>query len=275
MNSPRQSSAALPRENLHLSALPPHVEPEHARRIAGAFDRVRDRIATAAARSGRPAQCVTLLAVTKAFGPETIAAAVAAGQRCFGENYVQEATAKMAVLAQPGRIDPAAAKDIVWHFIGPIQSNKTRAIAAQFAWVQSIDRASIAQRLARQRDEQIACPAGPLDVLLEVNVSGESTKSGVSPDALRELSEAVCALAPLRLRGLMAIPQPGLAPAAQRAAFARLRALFDATRAGLLLAHGAVQFDTLSMGMSDDFEAAILEGSTMVRIGSALFGARK
>ncbi len=225
--------------------------------LRGAFERVRERIRAAAERSGRAADSVQLLAVSKTFGPEVVAAAAALGQRRFGENYAQEALAKMDRLAEAGPLE--------WHCIGPLQSNKTRLVAARFDWVQSLERASIAQRLSAQRPPALA----PLQVLLEVNISGEASKSGVAPEALPELAERVAALPQLCLRGLMAIPPPGLAPGEQRANFERLRELFEAQRARY------PQTDTLSMGMSADFEEAIAAGSTLVRVGSALFGERQ
>ncbi|AAZ98371.1 Protein of unknown function UPF0001 [Thiobacillus denitrificans ATCC 25259] len=216
---------------------------------------VRGRIAAAAARAGRDPASVELLAVSKAFGAAAVRALAGAGQRAFGENYLQEALVKQAALADLA---------LDWHFIGPIQSNKTRPIAENFGWVHSVDRLKIAQRLSAQR------PLGlpPLNVCIEVNVSGEASKGGASPDALPELVEAVARLPGLRLRGMMTIPAPTHDFDAQRAAFRRLRELFD----GLRERHA---LDTMSMGMSADLEAAILEGATIVRVGTALFGERK
>jgi pyridoxal phosphate enzyme (YggS family) len=194
------------------------------------------------------ARGVTLLAVSKGQSAERIQEAVAAGQEAFGENYVQEALAKMQVL--PG---------LEWHLIGPLQSNKTRAAAEHFAWVQTLDREKIAQRLSEQRPERL--PA--LNVLIQVNVSGEASKSGVAPAEVEKLAAAVAALPRLRLRGLMAIPEPG----ADRSRFHEAKLLFERLK-------GRFGFDTLSMGMSDDMELAIAEGSTMVRVGTAIFGAR-
>ena len=200
-----------------------------------------------------------MLAVSKTFPAEAVVEAVAAGQRAFGENYLQEALDKMQEVA---RLQPDA--PVSWHFIGPIQSNKTRPIAASFQWVHTVERLKIAQRLSEQRPPEL----GPLDICLQVNISGEASKSGASPDELLVLAQAVAALPNLRLRGLMAIPEATSDQAAQRAAFARLRTLFEGLRAsGLAL-------DTLSMGMSGDLPAAIAEGATIVRIGSAIFGAR-
>lgn len=237
--------------------------------LGGTFERVRARIEAALARARRSPGSAKLLAVSKAFGPAAVAAAAALGQRAFGENYVQEALAKMEALSGAG-VGP-----LEWHFIGPIQSNKTRAIAERFAWVESLDRLAIARRLSAQRPPALP----PLEVLLEVNISGEASKSGVAPADVAALALQVAALPRLRLRGLMAVPRAGLAPEEQHEVFARLRALFDAVGAqlaGAPPATGATAplWDTLSMGMSADFEAAIAEGSTLVRVGSALFGAR-
>lgn len=202
---------------------------------------------------------VELLAVSKTFPAEAVLEAIAAGQRAFGENYLQEGVEKIAAVA---RAQPEG--KIAWHFIGPIQSNKTRPIATHFDWVHTVERLKIAQRLSEQRPPEL----GPLNVCLQVNISGEATKSGATPAELPELARQVAALPNLRLRGLMAIPEPQTDPALQRAAFARLRKLGEALRTGGLMV------DTLSMGMSGDMEAAILEGATIVRIGSAIFGTR-
>ncbi|MFC0669731.1 YggS family pyridoxal phosphate-dependent enzyme [Azotobacter chroococcum] len=214
--------------------------------------KVRARIREAAQASGRDPQDVQLLAVSKTKPANDLREAFACGQRDFGENYLQEALAKQAELADLA---------LTWHFIGPIQSNKTRAIAEHFAWVHAVDRLKIAQRLSEQRPTDLP----PLNLCLQVNVSGEASKSGCAPAELAELARAVAELPNLRLRGLMAIPEPTDDPTAQRAAFARLRELKD----GL-----GLDLDTLSMGMSHDLEAAIAEGATWVRIGTALFGAR-
>lgn len=226
--------------------------------------RVNERISTAARAVSRDRHTITLLAVSKTFGPEAVLAAARAGQRAFGENYVQEAVDKIDALAARAAAGETAATGLQWHFIGPLQSNKTRPIAERVDWVHSIDRLKIAQRLSEQR------PAGrePLNVLLQVNISGEASKSGVAPADLAALAGAVAALPRLRLRGLMAIPEPEADPARQRLPLARMRALFDELRRDL------PQIDTLSMGMSADLEAAIAEGSTLVRVGTALFGAR-
>lgn len=226
--------------------------------------RVNERISTAAQAVSRDRREITLLAVSKTFGSEAVLAAVRAGQCAFGENYVQEAVDKIAALARLAQAGEPAAAGLQWHFIGPIQSNKTRPIAEHLDWVHSIDRLKIAQRLSEQR------PAArpPLDVLLQVNISGEASKSGVAPDELPALAQAVAALPRLRLRGLMAIPEPDDDPQRRRLPLARMRALFEQLRTGL------PQLDTLSMGMSADLEAAVAEGSTLVRIGTAIFGAR-
>jgi pyridoxal phosphate enzyme (YggS family) len=217
---------------------------------------VRERIAAAARAAGRESGEIALLAVSKTFAAGAVRAAHAAGQRDFGENYVQEAMEKIAALSD---------LPLCWHFIGPIQSNKTRAIAEHFDWVHSVDRVKIAQRLAESR------PAGrePLDICLQVNSSGEQSKSGVTPEALRPLAEAVRTLPRLRLRGLMAIPEPGDDLSLQRSRFAGLRLLLEQLNAA------GFGLDTLSMGMSQDLEAAVLEGATIVRVGTAIFGERK
>jgi pyridoxal phosphate enzyme (YggS family) len=228
------------------------------------LQQVHARVERAARAAGRDPQAITLVAVSKTFGADRIREALAAGQHRFGENYVQEAVAKIDQIACTQGRHPAE-----WHFIGPIQSNKTRELAERFDWVQSVDRLKVAQRLSQQR------PADrpPLNVLLQVNVSGETTKHGAAPDEVAELGRQVARLARLRLRGLMAIPEPTPDPVRQRASFARLRLLLDQLRRELPAA--AVDLDTLSMGMSDDLEAAVAEGSTMVRVGTAIFGARK
>ena len=225
--------------------------------IAVKLQQVRERIAVACAAAQRPVQSVTLLAVSKTFGADAVREAHAAGRSAFGENYVQEALAKIAALAG---LSPA----LEWHMIGPLQSNKTREVAAAFDWVHSIDRLKIAERLSAQRPPGLP----PLQVCLQVNVSGETSKSGVAPAALAALAHAVAALPNLRLRGLMSIPEPATDTAAQRAPHCLLRGLFEALRReGLAL-------DTLSMGMSADLEAAISEGATIVRVGTAIFGSR-
>lgn len=227
--------------------------------IAGNLQAVEATIQTACSAAGRGRNEVQLLAVSKTFPAEAVVEAMAVGQRAFGENYLQEALDKMQEVA---RLQPDA--PVSWHFIGPIQSNKTRPIAAHFNWVHTVDRLKIAQRLSEQRPPE----QGALDICLQVNISGEASKSGAGEAELPELARQVAALPNLRLRGLMAIPEASNDPAQQRAAFARLRGLFEDLRAdGLAL-------DTLSMGMSGDLQAAIAEGATIVRIGSAIFGAR-
>ena len=225
--------------------------------IADNVARVQARIAQACSAAGRPVETVTLLAVSKRLPATAIEAARAAGLRRFGENLVQEGVEKIAALRSS--TDP-----IEWHLIGPLQSNKTRLAAEHFDWVHSIDRLKVAERLSEQR------PAGlpPLQVCLQVNISGEATKSGVEPAALDALAARVATLPRLRLRGLMAIPEPVAGFDAQRVPHRALRRLFEAqTARGHAL-------DTLSIGMSDDLEAAIAEGSTLVRVGTAIFGNR-
>ncbi|MDR9439954.1 MAG: YggS family pyridoxal phosphate-dependent enzyme [Halomonas sp.] len=219
----------------------------------------RTRLADALNAAGRPADAARLLAVSKTKPAALIREAWHLGQREFGENYVQEALDKQAELAE---LEP-----IVWHFIGPLQSNKTRDVAEHFAWVHSVDREKIARRLNDQRPEAL----GPLDICLQVNISDETSKSGVSLEALPALAEAVQAMPRLRLRGLMAIPAPAEGPEdAQRAPFARLREALEALRERFPEA----PLDTLSMGMTADLEVAVLEGATLVRLGTAIFGER-
>ena len=204
-----------------------------------------------------------LLAVSKTHPIEHVVEGLSAGQRAFGENYVQEAVHKMDALVQLAGV--AQAREIEWHLIGALQGNKTRVVAERFDWVQTIEREKIAQRLSAQRPD--ARPS--LNVLVQVNVSGEASKSGVDPRSAQALARAVAELPRLRLRGFMAIPEPTEDVAQQRARFRTLRELFDDARAQ------GLELDTLSMGMSDDLEAAIAEGATMVRIGTAIFGARE
>jgi pyridoxal phosphate enzyme (YggS family) len=227
--------------------------------IADKLAQVNARIASACAAAGRPVQSVTLLAVSKTFGSAAIEAAHAAGQHRFGENYVQEALEKIAALA--GLVPPPE-----WHLIGPLQSNKTRVVAETFDWVHSLDRLKIAERLSAQRPTHLA----PLSVCLQVNVSGEATKGGLAPAEVAGVAHAVAALPRLRLRGLMAIPEVADEGdlEAQRRPHRALRALFDSLR------RDGLALDTLSAGMSGDLEAAILEGATLVRVGSAIFGGR-
>ncbi|MHB8786439.1 MAG: YggS family pyridoxal phosphate-dependent enzyme [Thauera sp.] len=223
--------------------------------IAERLQAVCARIEAAEAASGRPCAGVRLLAVSKTWPAEAVREAALAGQQAFGENYVQEGVDKAEALRELG---------LEWHFIGPLQSNKTRAVANAFDWVHSIDRLRIAERLSAQRDVHLP----PLNVCIQVNVSGEASKSGVAPDAVAALALDVATLPQLRLRGLMCIPEPTEDLALLRARFALLRSLRDELNArGLGL-------DTLSMGMSHDIEAAIAEGATIVRVGTAIFGER-
>jgi PLP dependent protein len=225
--------------------------------IADNVSLVHERIARACLEAARPVQSVTLLAVAKTFGADAVREAFAAGEHRFGENYVQEGVDKIAALAD-------LRERIEWHLIGPLQSNKTRVVAEQFDWVHSVDRLKIAQRLAEQRPAHLA----PLQICLQVNISGEASKSGLRADEVPAIAHAVAALPRLALRGLMAIPEPAADVAAQRAPHRALRELLEHLRAdGLML-------DTLSIGMSADLEAAIAEGATIVRVGTAIFGAR-
>jgi hypothetical protein len=225
--------------------------------VIGNLQQVHSRIARACAAAGRPVDSVTLLAVSKTFGADAVREAFAAGQRAFGENYVQEALDKIAALAD-------LRSQIEWHLIGPLQSNKTRPVAEAFDWVHSVDRLKIAQRLSEQRPPD----RPPLQLCLQVNISGEASKSGLAPDEVPAVARAVAALPRVRLRGLMAIPEPAGDEAAQRAPHRALRALLAT------LNDQGVMLDTLSMGMSADLEAAIAEGATMVRVGTAIFGGR-
>ncbi|AJY44247.1 YggS family pyridoxal phosphate-dependent enzyme [Burkholderia humptydooensis] len=225
--------------------------------LAARFASVHRRIDDAARAAGRDPRAVTLLAVSKTFPADAVRAAHAAGQRAFGENYVQESIDKIDTLAD-------LRAELEWHFIGPLQSNKTRPVAERFDWVHTVDRLKIAQRLSGQRPAHLP----PLNVCVQVNISGEASKSGVAPADAAELARAVAALPALRLRGLMAIPEPATDPEAKRAPHRALHALLEQLRAG------GLALDTLSMGMSDDLEAAVAEGATIVRIGTAIFGAR-
>lgn len=224
--------------------------------IAANLQAVRERIARAAAAAERSPDSVHLLAVSKTCDAARLRDAWQAGQRAFGENFVQEALAKAHELTHLG---------IEWHFIGPLQSNKTRQVAEFFAWVHSIERERIAQRLNDARPAHLP----PLNVLIQINVSGEASKSGVAPGMERDLAAAIRRMPRLRLRGLMAIPEPTPDTALQRTRFALLRQLKEKLQAD------DSGIDTLSMGMSDDLEAAISEGATIVRVGTAIFGTRK
>jgi len=220
--------------------------------VTTAYSGILSRIQAAAAAAGHAAR---LLAVSKTQPAAAVRALAAEGQRAFGENYVQEALAKQRELSD---------LDLEWHLIGPLQSNKCREVASHFDWLQSLDRGKLIEPLNRFRPAERV----PLNVLIQVNIDAEASKSGCAPGQVPALADAVAAAPRLRLRGLMAIPQPSPDAAVRAAAFARMRALFDATRAR----HAGV--DTLSLGMSDDFEQAIAAGATLVRIGTALFGAR-
>jgi PLP dependent protein len=225
--------------------------------IEGKLQQVRQRIASACVAAQRPVQSVTLLAVSKTFPAEAVREAHDAGQRAFGENYVQEALAKIEAL-------PALRPTTEWHLIGPLQSNKARQVARVFDWVHSVDRLKVAERLSAQRPPDRA----PLQVCLQVNISGEASKSGAAPADVPALARAVAALPGLRLRGLMSIPEPVEGFDARREPHRRLREMFEALRAE------GLELDTLSMGMSVDLEAAIAEGATIVRVGTAIFGTR-
>lgn len=214
------------------------------------------RIARAARGAGRDPAAVRLVAVSKTHPAAAIEQAWRAGQAAFGENYVQEAAEKMRALA---------ALPLEWHLVGPLQSNKTRAVAASFHWVHTIESERTARRLSEQRSGALA----PLNVLVQVNVSGETSKSGVPPREAAALARSVAALPRLALRGLMAVPEPTPDTDLQRSRFRELKELFEALR------RGGLPLDTLSMGMSDDMEAAIVEGATLVRIGTAIFGPRE
>ncbi|MEZ0307630.1 MAG: YggS family pyridoxal phosphate-dependent enzyme [Ramlibacter sp.] len=223
--------------------------------IGNNLQRVRERIASACAGAQRPVEEVTLLAVSKTFGPDAVREAFAGGQLAFGENYIQEAVEKMALLQD---------LPLQWHCIGPIQSNKTRLVATHFDWAHTVDRLKIAERLSQQRPEGMA----PLQVCIQVNVDGGATKSGVAPQELPSLAHEVAQLPGIVLRGLMTLPEPAADFAAQKAVHLRARDLFDELRAS------GLAVDTLSMGMTADLEAAIAAGSTMVRVGTAIFGGR-
>lgn len=237
--------------------------------VAAALARVREDIARFAERHGRAADSVELLAVSKTKPVEAIARAIEAGQRAFGENYVDEALGKIATLggsAAPGNDASPSADALRWHYVGTIQSRRCEAIAEHFDWAHGVDREKIARRLSERRPEALP----PLDVCIQLNLDGEASKGGVGPDGLEALAERCAELPGIRLRGLMTIPAPREGFDAQRRAFAAVRERFEALRAG---GHDAL--DTLSMGMSGDLEAAIAEGATIVRVGTAVFGARE
>ncbi len=220
---------------------------------------VQARIAAACAASGRSADSVQLLAVSKTFTADDVRQVAACGQRDFGENYIQEGVDKITALQ-------GGAQALVWHCIGPMQSNKTKLVAEHFDWAHTVDRLKIAQRLSDQRPAQLP----PLNVCLQVNIDGGETKSGIAPTEVLALAAEVAKLPHLVLRGLMTIPDPVEGFDAQVAVHAKARALFDEVKAALNLP----QFDTLSMGMTGDLEAAVQAGSTMVRVGTAIFGGR-
>jgi pyridoxal phosphate enzyme (YggS family) len=228
--------------------------------ISSNLQAVRGSIDAAAKSVLRNGGDVSLLAVSKTFGPDAVLEAAQEGQRAFGENYLQEALDKMSSLQEM-----APELKLEWHFIGPIQSNKTKPIAEHFDWVHSVEREKIAQRLSAQRPPHLS----PLNICLQVNISGEASKSGVAPEDVLPLAQAVAALPNLKLRGLMAIPVPAEDFESQRHPFAALRALFEQLKAA------GLPVDTLSMGMSADMQAAIAEGATIVRIGTAIFGERR
>ena len=224
--------------------------------VASSLQAVKDRIARAAQSAGRHPDEITLLAASKTHHAERVREAWHAGQTIFGENYLQEALAKMPALAE---------LPIEWHFIGPIQSNKTRRIAENFSWVHSVDRVKIADRLSKDRSDSLP----PLQICLQVNVSGEESKSGVAPEEVADMAAHVVCLPRLKLRGLMAVPELTISTALQRSQFHILRDLFDR------LKRDGYELDTLSMGMSEDLDTAIAEGATMVRVGTAIFGPRR
>lgn len=224
--------------------------------IAQSLEKIRNRVTVLERRYERAPGDVRVLAVSKTMPPDAVLAALEIGQRDFGENHVQDALAKLDTLAH---------LDLIWHFIGPIQSNKTRVVASRFHWVHSVDRAKIAHRLNEQRPENLPL----LNVCIQVNMSGESSKSGVQPDQVEALAQVVSELPRLRLRGLMTLPKPCEDLDEQRRPFAALRRISEALNAR------DFELDTLSMGMTNDMEAAIAEGATIIRIGTAIFGARK
>jgi PLP dependent protein len=242
--------------------------------IAQNLQRVRSQLQTACQHSGRPATAVQLLAVSKTQALQAVLDAIDAGQRDFGENYVQEGVAKIQALRQRlAEPRQPATQPVTWHLIGPLQSNKTRTVAEHFDWVQSVDRLKVAQRLSEQRPPEL----GPLQVCVQVNIDGGANKSGVPLFEALPLATALQQLPRLRLRGLMVIPEPATDSIAARGPLVQAKALFDQMAVAL---HGSVEaaarqgFDTLSMGMSADLEAAVASGSTMVRVGTAIFGAR-
>lgn len=224
--------------------------------ISANLQAVLARIGEAARRCGRQPEEISLLAVSKTWPGSYVQEAARAGQKAFGENYVQEGVDKVRETALP---------DLEWHFIGPLQSNKTRLVAEAFQWVHSVDRLKIAERLSQQRPAHLP----PLQICLQVNISNEDSKSGVPEEDVASLAQQIAYLPRLKLRGLMTIPAPAPEFAQQRAPFRRLRELYEE------LNRNGFELDTLSMGMSNDIEAAIAEGSTLVRVGTAIFGERK
>lgn len=243
-----------------MPVTPPDAqEPDTPDALQMRLAEVKSRVAAAAFTSGRSPESVRLLAVSKTFGAPIVAQAARLGQTCFGENYVQEGVAKIQALSQQSHLPK-----LEWHFIGPIQSNKTRLIAEHFDWVQSLERLSVAQRLSNQRPPNLP----DLQVLIQVNISAEPSKSGVTVQEALDLAGAVANLPRLCLRGIMAIPQAGMSDQAQQACFGQMQQLWQT------LKQQFARVDTLSMGMSADFEQAIAAGSTMVRVGSAIFGER-
>ena len=237
--------------------------------IVSKLAHVHSRIAQACARAARDVASVQLLAVSKTFGADAVRQAAAAGQRAFGENYVQEALDKMAQLRASS--DGADLGGVQWHCIGPLQSNKTRAVAEHFDWVHSVDRLKIAQRLSEQRPAHLP----PLQVCLQINVDGGANKAGAAPEDALALAQAVALLPRLQLRGVMSIPEPAIEYEAQCALHTRARAVFDQIKAAADNgAAGLERFDTLSLGMTADLDAAIAAGSTIVRVGTGIFGGR-
>ena len=236
--------------------------------IARSLQLVLDRIHAACIAAGRDPSSVRLLAVSKTFGADDVTQAVLAGQRAFGENYIAEGVAKIEALSGWQQAQPSGQGEALeWHCIGPVQGNKTRLLAEHFDWVQSVDRLKIAQRLSEQRPPALP----PLQICLQVNVDGGANKSGVAPEDVPGLAQEVARLPRLVLRGLMAIPEPAIDFAAACALHAKTKAIFDQLNAAGVL---ALPMDTLSMGMTADLEAAIHAGSTMVRVGTAIFGGR-
>ncbi|MDR0225772.1 MAG: YggS family pyridoxal phosphate-dependent enzyme [Burkholderiaceae bacterium] len=234
--------------------------------IENKLQQIRERMAHACGQAGRPAADVQLLAVSKTFGADAVREAVLAGQRSFGENYIQEAVEKIAAVRAMGL---AGGQDLQWHCIGPIQSNKTRLVAEHFDWVQTVDRLKIAERLSAQRPEGLA----PLQVCIQLNVDGGETKAGVPVEQALDLARAIVALPRLVLRGVMSIPDEAAGFEAQRALHRRATDAFEVLRASGL--PGLEHLDTVSMGMTGDLEAAVAAGSTMVRVGSGIFGQRE